>query len=406
MSYDLQVYSRRQPKAADLDDFIRTADHPLTSDGRLKRDGPLLLTDADSIYAEVDGPVRAEAEDLPDAANGAIGGSGWLVQLSVKPSADVAWPMELATHLARAADGVVYDPQEDRVTWPAGFQPRDPATGEERFNEVELTWFAGRHDDDATIPRRLLASLVELAPEAVPRRYGGHEPLPFRFEEPTAGDDFVARWQEEARTWGPMLFWTATRPCFGGSAVMSTLLDPDRSRAGRPITRISLSYDGRALARDPWQADRLIGFFVELAASLDCLYAAGSVQRDVIFKRGRASFDARTEGSPLPNADRWMGLPAAPTWLAWFGRPYADFVRSAVAPFVAVEREGGLFVRITEDPADSAGLADLFPPLPTQLIAHRKGKPAAWEPDVRYSILAGSPSQPAEIIPDITSRSR
>lgn len=46
----------------------------------------------------------------------------------------------------------------------------------------------------------------------MPRRYGGVEPLPYRFEGPTAHDDFVARWLEESATWPPMLFWTAERP--------------------------------------------------------------------------------------------------------------------------------------------------------------------------------------------------
>lgn len=120
MSYDLHLYSRCQPRAADLEAFL-AMEPSLTADGRLKRDGYVLLSDTAGVHAEVDGPARAEAEDLPDAANGAIRASGWLVQMSIKPSTDAQWPLAFATHIARATEGVVYDPQEDRVTWPAGF---------------------------------------------------------------------------------------------------------------------------------------------------------------------------------------------------------------------------------------------------------------------------------------------
>lgn len=106
------------------------------------------------------------------------------MQLSIKPSADAQSPLAFATHIARATEGVVYDPQEDRVTWPAGFQPRDPESGEERVGEVELTWFTAIPRGDEVVPRRLLDALEEAAPEALPRRYGDVEPLPHRLEGP------------------------------------------------------------------------------------------------------------------------------------------------------------------------------------------------------------------------------
>jgi hypothetical protein len=289
------------------------------------------------------------------------------------------------------------------VTWPAGFQRRDRTSGEERISEVELTWFTGLSGSDPTVPRRFLAALAQHAPEAMPRRYGGVEPLPYRLEGPNANEDFVARWQDEAATYSPMLFWTAARPCFGGSATMSTEHDPE-GRPGRPIVRISASFDGRAFARDPQVTERMIGLFASLAASLSCVYAAGTVQRDMIVKRGRSSVDGRTEATPLPYADRWMGLPAAPTWLAWFGSPYAPLVRAHLAPFIRDEHDGSLLVRLTDDPADRDQLAGLFPPLPLDLIARRRGQPPAWEPDRRYSFLGGPPSQPAEAIPELSTQ--
>jgi hypothetical protein len=400
LSYDLQVFAKRQSKAADLDAFLATQ-RGITAEGAFKRDGYVLLTAPDGVHAEVDGPNRLEAEDLPDAANGGIGRSGWLVQVSVKPSTDAPWPMDLAAHLARSADGVVYDPQEDRVTWPGGFQPRDPDSGEERSTEVELDWFTTRAPADPEIPRAFLQVTRSLIPEALPKRYGGFEPLPFRFEGPTADPEFIARWVEEAAAWPPMLFWTATRPSFGGSAFMSPEFDRDPPPPGRPISQVSMRLDGRALARDPDLTERVVELFTALAGELACVYAAGSVHRDLLVKRGRESSDYLTEAGPLPRANRWVGLPAAPTWLAWFGPAYARLLRPNLAQHVSAETDGALFLRLGTEPMDSDQLADVFPPLPLPLVARRIKAPAAWETGVRYTLASGPPSQLAEEIPDL-----
>jgi hypothetical protein len=399
VSYDLQIFARRRPKAADLDAFL-AATGAATTDRPLKRGGSLVLSAGDDVHVEVDGPARIERDDVPDAANGAIGASSWLVQLSVKPSTDAAWPMDLSVHLARAAEGVVYDPQEDRVTWPAGFRPRDAASGEERIDEVELDWFVPYAEPDPEVPRRLLALLREHAPEAIPTRYGGYEPLPFRFAGDGAEGDFVQRWLEQATEWTPSLYWTATRPSFGGSAIMSTLLDPDRIRPGQPAVHISTSFDGRALARDPEVTERLVRLFTALATDLGCIYAAGSVQRDLLVKGGRISGDYRTEMSTLPRSDRWVGLPAGPTWLAWFGPPYAELVRQAVQGQITAEAGGALFVRMGAEPMNADDLAEVFPPLPAQLIARRIKQPATWLRGARFTLMGGPPSQPADLIPD------
>ncbi len=398
MSYDLHVFSKRRPRAGDLDAFL-TAKRALKADGRLKRDGYLLLTDADAVHAEIDGPGQVESEDLPDAANGAIGERGWLLQISVKPSTDAAWPNELAAHIARGSDGIVYDPQEDRVTWPVGFQARDPNSGEERITEVELVWYTPRTGTDASVPRQLLSLLREHAPESVPRRYGAVEPLPFRLGGPADDDEFVLRWQEEAAAWMPMLFWTATRPSFGGSATISTMQDPDPPRPGEPITKISLTFDGRPFARDPDFTERVLRLFVESAAALGCIYAGGAVHRDVTLRRGRQSVNPRTETGPFPQALRWVGLPAAPTWIAWFGRPYTDLVRPSVTDFIALERDGGLLLRMGDEPMNSDQLAAVFPPLPLNLIARGRDRPPEWESRTRYTFSSDPPSHPAELIP-------
>ncbi|MET1231392.1 MAG: hypothetical protein ABWY52_00915 [Candidatus Limnocylindrales bacterium] len=363
----------------------------------------MVLTDAEGVVAEVDGPDRLDDEDVPDPAAGAIGAKGWLVQLSVKPSTEATWPQELAVYLARAADGVVYDPQQDVVTWPPGFQPRDRETGESRIEQLAIDWYTAWPSDDLELPARLLRLLGAHLPEAQPQRYGGFEPLPYRFEGDGATEAFIERWIEEARSWSPGLSWTTTRPCFGGSATMSTALAPERQRPGEAIVRIGIGVDGRALSRDPAYTERIVELFRASSTELRCVYAAASVERGVIAKGSRVSADYRTEVGPMPRSDRWIGLPASPTWLAWFGEPYAELVRPSIGAHLAAESQGeGLFLRMGAAPMNADELADRFPPLPTTLIARKINQPAQWFANGAYTLMAGPPSQPAEVIPQLT----
>ncbi|HTE65768.1 MAG TPA: hypothetical protein VK736_05875 [Candidatus Binatia bacterium] len=401
MSHDLQVIAKRQPRAADMAAFREAAEHALRLDGTFKRAASTVMHDHDGTIAEIDGPNRIEPEDLPDAANGAIGRSGWLVEISVKPSSGASWPQELAVHLARAADGVVYDPQQDAVTWPAGWQPRDRELGTEVIEQVELTWYVRRPSKAAELPKRILSVLAALCPEAMPKRYGDYEPYQHRFEGERAEDDFAAFWTAQQDSWTSSFSWTTTRPCFGGSAIVSSLrkYGPDSQSA---TVRLSLSFDGRTFARDPAFTERIVRLFTELAAEVGSFYAAAWVERGIILNRGRLSYQANTtEAGPMPRADAWVGLPASPTWLAWFGPPYADAVRSALTGHPASETDAGFFVRKGTEPMNADQLADLFPPLPARLLARRREQPGAWLPGARYSLVSGPPSQPAEEIPPL-----
>jgi len=404
MSHDLHVIAKRRAKASDLDAF--GSDRPgLEVDGRLKTDGLVTLADAAGTHVEMDGPSRIEAEDVPDAAIGAIGGigaKGWLIQLSVKAAAGVEiWPTDLAVHLARATDGVVYDPQLDRVTWPPGFEPRDAATGEERFSEIALAWYTAWPSQDPELPRRLLDLLASHLPDALPQRYGGYEPLPHRFEGDDRKERFIGRWLEEASGWTPSLSWTTAPPCLGGSVSMSTVQPVTYPRPGQPMVRVSVEFDSRASARDPALTARFVAAFRAVAAGLRCVYAGATLNRNAIMTRGRPLADSRTEWGPMPRADRWIGLPAAPTWLAWFGRPYADLVRPTLAGVATEEDASGILLRLGTEPMHADDLADRFPPLPAALITHRLNRPAGWETGVRYTLVAGPPSQPADVTPNL-----
>jgi hypothetical protein len=400
VSYDLQVIVKREPGAADLAAFLESARGSLESDGTLKRGDLLLLRDKRGTFVEIDGPNRVVAADLPDAAYGAVARTGWLVGVSVKPSADASWPHDLAVHLARVAQGVVYDPQQDAVTWPAGWRALDRRSGSQLINQVGLAWYMRRPEDASDLPRRVLDVLASRCPEAMPVRYGAYEPYQHRRDSEHGTAEFVAFWAAIADDWSSSFSWTAKRPCFDGSVNISSLRAYPR---GSPCASVHLSmtFDGRPFVRDPAFSERMVGAFTELAASLGSFYAAAWVERGIELRGGRPRGTALSEIGPMPGGDAWVGLPASPTWLAWFGHPYTELVRQAVAAAVTSETDAGLFLRLETQPSDADELADTFPPLPAWLLARRRDQAGLWLPGARFSFLDGPPSQPAEYIPDL-----
>ena len=399
MSYDLHVLSPRRPRPADLEAFLDSSPEAVEAGGRLRAGGSTLLGGG-GVHVEVDGPVRIAPEDVPGAASGAIRRAGWLTALSVKPSGGASWPGELATHLARAAEGVVYDPQRDAVTWPSGWRARAGSEAKEVIDLVELCWYVTRAAPREEAPETLLELLRARSPAALPRRYGDVEPFQHRFVGDGADVEFAAFWRAQSVDPLGMFFWTARRPCFG--ATVSTTPPARQGRGGelQRRTAVTLRFDSRPLFRDPAAADRIVGLFLDVARALDCPYAAGTLNRGFVAYRNGA-WSGGGEVGPLPFGSAWVGLPAAPTWLAWFGRPYAGLVAEAVAGHVAAERPNGLLLRLGDEPAAADALADAFPPLPARLVARAGKGPGRWLAGVRFDMGHPPPSGPAEEIPDV-----
>jgi hypothetical protein len=101
---------------------------------------------------------------------------------------------------------------------------------------------------------------------------------------------------------------------------------------------------------------------------------------------------------PFPRARWWVGLPALPTWLAWFGTPYRKLVGEAVSDWVVRASHGGVLARFGSEPMDVDELQGVFPTLPAELLARRRdGSP--MNPAIRITYVQPPPSEPAEAIP-------
>jgi hypothetical protein len=401
VSWDLLVATHNRPSPSAVGELL-APDGKYVSQGALEPSSANVLVSRSSKNGKqaaftVDGPHVVEIDDLEDALAAAVLAPRFLLEISAPAEAtagDRSAAMALAKQLAKQLHGAVYDPQKNEVVWPRGRERVYTASGEEqRIRVVELSWYVEGGAAADELPVQLLQGLRVACPEALPRRYGDYEPLQHKMG-PGREDEFNSFWRKhQASDLPEMLFWKSQSPCFGGSAFFPDKRTkyPDGRPAGTPgtkrCTEISLTFDGRALHSDERWSSAVVGLFSAVASRLGAFYAAAHVQRNVIIKRS-LWYDAAAERLPMPFSS-FAGLPPVPTWLAWFGRPYAPHVADSVGAVAQQTKDGAWFFRGGPEPMDLDQLANCFPSLPARLV---------YEP--RKDVEPGAfPVVPAEFIP-------
>ncbi len=212
-------------------------------------------------------------------------------------------------------------------------------------------------------------------------------------------EGFEAIWAEQAAAvTGGSFFWTARDGGFSGSVSFADHRTDSRPARVGSVARLSASVDARPIHRDPARCEALVTFFASVADDLGAAFGAACVTRDVILRRGHVSFDGQSESGPLPYARWWVGLPALPTWLAWFGEPYRELLAEAVSDWVVPAPPSGVLARFGSEPMDVDELRGVFPALPPELLARRRDG-SAVDAGVRITHVQSPPSAPAEVIP-------
>ncbi len=368
MSYDLIVVLRIRPPADSLELFARAAQLNLQSRGEFRTGANVLVAnlDQDGRTIDVDGPSRIDATDLDDAIAGTVRGPRWQVEIHVPGGFDErvdAWVVDLATHLARAGDGIVWDPQREMIVWPTGITPRARGRAEERIRTIQIEWIVPWSRVPAEMPTRWLATLRDLLPRALPTRFGTYEPFQGRLDRDGDGA-FEAAWRSAEETaWGGLLFSKGSPPYFDGMIQI-----PDRRGERIPCLRIDVTVDARPYHRDPQAADDLVVALAAICGRVSAIYGDATVYRDWIVRGGGLRSDERTEygSSPLRKGGLFGGLPAIRPWVAWYGPEYVPLVRPTFS-LIAVDREGGMLVRHGRLPMDRDELAG-SPRVPFELI--------------------------------------
>lgn len=380
MSYDLRIITTREPQTPAVSDFLsgRRSGSQYSIDGRLSAgSGNIVVSKVKRgepvpIFT-LDGPFRIETEDIDDPLAGLVLAPQWLVEINV-PSASSQAELRLArslgVQLAKSFQGTVYDPQEDRVVWPKR-RPKLYKTPQvaESIDVVNLRWYLPYSKRDSRTARLFVGIAQRHLYECLPRRYGLFEP----FQGKVADGDFAgfyALWDEAAAApYGDSLHFACSAPCYGGSASFSDPRDDmPRNVDAAKIMKLQVNIDGRAMADPAWR-EATVSLFRTLARVAGSFYAIGYVQSGIEAKGRTLYFTAGSETYPLPRHNRWLGIPAVPTWMTWYGHPYANMVQSACASHITSRFEEGFLLKASDEPLGIRALPKSFPEIATELRA-------------------------------------
>lgn len=349
MSFDLRVFTQSPPALeAPAIEGLRALAHP---DGvELLRE----LSGGDRQLCTADGPFEiVEAEDeIPEAVRSGLLSVAWEVQISaggVLSDRDVIAVNRFARAVAKSGDGMVFDPQLDKVVWPRSIRAlrKVPARPAEADTYLAMEW-AFVEELDSGRATHLINVLERHLPEASPRRFGTYEPLQGRSDRD--GQDAFAELFEGPHT----VSWKGKRPFEWGFAHprrgWGSALTPDErakrtpelgGRKGVRPTSIKLEFES-GVAEEPRWTGAVRSLFRGVGEQLGPMYGIAWMARRQI----------REPGETL-NGQWWLGIPDFPVWLTWVGHPYTDSLPADIEGDVS-EDPGGVFVAHSPAPLDEA----------------------------------------------------
>ena len=370
MSYDFEIATRRRPGR--LEPLLERLAIEARSEGAFEPERSVLVTRLGEHQRTIDleGPAGYEPDDLVDDLDARLAAAApdarWLTGIHV-PGGYVEpadrWALDLAIEIAREHGGAVWDPQVERVLWPENaIAPRRRATrrGSRRPTpRIVMAWHVPQTRLTPGAPSTVLSLLGRNLPDGLPARFGRTDPYEHRLDRDGAGA-FVADWTAEA-TRQSLLTWDGTTRGWSGAAYFR------RGDGGRlqPDLVIEIRGDGAAAVRDPAVAGRMADGLVAIADDIDAVYAQAHVEA--------TELEFIRDGVPVSpfrdvKALGWAGIPWDPTWLAWFGRPYADRLRGLLGGQIDRETARGFLVRAAPLPAPRDELRSVFPRLPQELV--------------------------------------
>ena len=157
----------------------------------------------------LDSSTKIEPEDVSEEVAGLLPGIGWLTELNLEgdaPATAMALARKAAKEIAKAAHGVVEDPQEDAIMTPAGVKRYVPQRSEKKFSVLNFSWWFMTDVLARREGREAFLNLLEKSlPEAMPKRYGTYEPPEHKLEEKGRKhlEDFLGTHLDDLIVWYP-----------------------------------------------------------------------------------------------------------------------------------------------------------------------------------------------------------
>ena len=383
MSYDLDVFAPREASSEVLLEVV-AGGRGLAPSRNGARSWTVNRGSRGASSFTIEGPFELEPEDVPSAVEASVLAAKVLYQFIVEDPTDSEVPhaTRCARRLAEALDGAVLDPQKDLVWSRSTTRIVASPPKSEPASELKAMWFCLRDDVGPDAARTLLRLVERYLPEAMPRRFGGYEPLRGKLTDGGI-DGFVGAWSEEDST----VFTTATLPCLGGAI-------SGGGASGHPRTFWHVSLDFLAEPfRDPAWRDALRSLFIEVADALPAFYASVELSEGHRWtgRKMVSDLDSDWPISPVSRDQVWSGLPPVDTWWSWLGGPFEEYV-DRLPIHQAEPTVKGVFFSVEDEPVKPDEDRGLHAWLPAGLFS-TFAPVSFWQRPL--------PLNPAPVVPDV-----
>lgn len=326
MSYDLVVWTRGGPSS-----FTETLKNesftPISSDHWECAAKNWMISVAIDPVAD---------EDIPDDLYARVRGITHHVSVHVMPSGAPASAKTKARRLARTmaevGQGAVQDLQTDQLSVAKSARPKSIKAGKSEVPQtshaiLSLVWCMN-HSKVMTPDgvNQLFDVLTRFLPEALPRRYGPHEPL--RFELAKMGKaHFIQTYCDDP---GTSIY--CKQPAI--SLSLPSFAHGYRKTGAEKrywVNEVAMTLDARVL-NDPVWAAHLPKAFVAISRCLQPFYGEARRLRGyeiarngaLLFKTRDVPETANGMSEPSPVSPWWAGIPRTPAIACVIGSPYLD----------------------------------------------------------------------------------
>lgn len=311
MSYDLQVWS------------VSQAELPITlPEPELWREERVVWVRGNRVWQVVVGPQhRVDFEDIPADVHAVLPGVQHMIELSLEPTVAPRSAYSLlrrtAILLASSAHGAVLDQQTASVTTPSGVQRYVRPKPSEVVDMLELSWFAMNNTIRARAWFDWFVRLLERQlPEALPVRYGTHEPPQHRFRE-CGRDHFVDFLDNEHRDRNVrIVVWYPKRPILH----LGLSVGSGASWQGWQSQRITMDVEAAVLEQPGW-ATTLQRLWRQVAHLCHAFYSDVRILRN--HRLGGSTADQIRDAEHHPVCSWWWaGIPSNGGVAVALGEPY------------------------------------------------------------------------------------
>jgi hypothetical protein len=304
MSYDLQIWSIRQPLRDDLKPGLTWADAPRA--WTYSRRNWLI---------NISHPVRVEAEDIPPEIASQLPGISFLTEINLEGDfalSVVSQATAIGKFMAGRVHGLVLDPQRECVLTPPGVRRIEQARVDERFDVLDLSfWFLGSPFLTEIGRRHVLDLLESTLPEALPRRYGTFEPPEFKYED-SGRSHFEQFWTQNLHE---VLVWRSKRPVVSVHSSCPCVVGA--TNKGFTANHFEVQVEHSALSQPGWQI-QLSRLWIALCGLLCPFYGDVRILRN---QPKDGYFGENDETHPVRSI-WWRGIPKVLGCAMFLGEEY------------------------------------------------------------------------------------